>query len=313
MKGNLTVGQLIAFNMLSSRVVAPILRLSQIWKEFQQVNVSIARIADIFNCPTEPGFSPERISLPSIKGDVVFEGVSFRYQPERPYVLDNVSFSVLPGEVVGIIGGTGSGKTTLAKLLQRLYVPERGRVLIDGVDLAQADTSWLRRQIGVVVQDGVLFNTSIRENIKLNNVDLTVEQITGAARLAGAHEFIASLPLGYDTLVGERGLQLSTGQRQRVAIARALAADPRMLIFDEATSSLDYESEFLIQQNMKEICTGRTVFIIAHRLSTVRHVDRIITLESGRIVENDAPEALLVAPGRYALLHNIQEGNYVFQ
>lgn len=308
--GNLTVGQLIAFNMLSSRVIAPIIRLSQTWKEFQQVKISVARIGDIFGCAGEPGFDPQRVTPPAIVGRVVFDRVSFKYQPDGLEVLSDVSFTAAAGEVVGIAGSTGSGKTTLAKLLQRLYVPTRGRVLIDGVDLAMADASWLRRQIGVVVQDGVLFNGSIRDNITLNAPDLPVEAVIHAARLAGAHDFILELPHGYDTPVGERGVQLSTGQRQRLAIARALANNPRMLILDEATSSLDYESELTIQKNMEKICAGRTVFIIAHRLSTIRHADRIITLECGRVVENDSPAALQAAEGRYAALFKIQEGSY---
>jgi len=310
LQGNLTVGQFIAFNMLSSRVIAPIMRLSQIWKEFQQVNVSVARIGDIFNSPSEPGFDPLRVALPAIKGDIIFDHVTFRYRPDRAVILEDISFSVKAGEVVGVVGSTGSGKTTMAKLLQRLYVPERGRILIDGVDLSMVDASWLRRQIGVVIQDGVLFNSSIRDNITLNIPDLSIEAVMEASQLAGAHGFVMELPQGYDTVVGERGLQLSTGQRQRLAIARALATNPRMLIFDEATSALDYESELLIQKNMKQICKGRTVIIIAHRLSTVRHADRILTLEKGRLLENDSPEALLKVDGRYALLHRIQEGRY---
>lgn len=310
LKGNLTVGQLIAFNMLSSRVIAPIMRLSQIWKEVQQVNISIARVGDIFNNPIEPGFNPDKVCLPGIEGDVNFEQVSFRYKPDGTEVLDDISFSVQAGEVIGIVGSTGSGKTTLVKLLQRLYVPERGRILIDGIDLSMVDASWLRRQIGVVMQDGVLFNTSIRDNIAMNAPGLSIETIIDTAKLAGAHDFILKMVEGYDTLVGERGTQLSTGQRQRVAIARALATNPRMLIFDEATSSLDYESELIVQKNMRKICAGRTSFIIAHRLSTVRHADRILTLENGRLVENDSPEELLKTEGRYALLHSIQEGSY---
>ena len=308
LKGNITVGQLIAFNMLSSRAIAPILRLSQVWKEFQQTKVSVARIGDIFNCKPEPGFDPTRVSLPPIRGKVEFDSVSFRYRADSPLVLQDVSFSVNPGEVTGVVGSTGSGKTTLAKLLLRLYVPERGKVLVDGVNLAMADTSWLRRQMGVVVQDGVLFNTSIRDNITLNFPELDINEVMRVSDLAGAHDFIMQLPHGYDTIVGERGHQLSTGQRQRLAIARALAPNPKMLVLDEATSSLDYESERIIQNNMKEICKGRTVFIIAHRLSTVRHADRIITLEKGQIVENDSPQALLASGGRYATLHSIQEG-----
>ncbi len=310
LQGNLTVGQFIAFNMLSSRVIAPIMRLSRIWEEFQQANVSVARIGDIFTTPSEPGFDPSKVSLPPIRGDVSFDRVSFRFKPEGKQILHDISFSVTAGEVIGIVGSTGSGKTTLVKLMQRLHVPEQGRILIDGVDLSMVDSSWLRRQIGVVIQDGVLFNNSIRDNITLNMPDLTMEEVMEAARLAGAHDFILELPEGYDTLVGERGCRLSTGQRQRLAIARALAANPRMLIFDEATSGLDYESEQQVQANMKKICTGRTVFIIAHRLSTVRHADRIITIEHGRIVENDSPAALLKTGGRFAVLNSIHEGSY---
>lgn len=308
--GNLTVGQFIAFNMLSSRVIAPILRLSRIWQELQQVNVSVARIGDIFNSATEPGFDPSRVSLPAIKGDICFEGVSFRFRPEGKEILSDISFSVRAGEVVGIVGSTGSGKTTLVKLLQRLYVPEKGRVMVDGVDLSMVDSSWLRRQIGVVIQDGVLFNSSIRDTIALNVPELSMEEVIAAAKLAGVHDLILELPEGYDTMVGERGCRLSTGQRQRLAIARALAADPRMLILDEATSGLDYESEKHVRENLKKICEGRTVIIIAHRFSTIRHADRILTLEQGRIVENDSPEALLAAGGRFAFLNTLHEGSY---
>lgn len=308
--GNLTVGQFIAFNMLSSRVIAPILRLSRIWKELQQVNVSVARIGDIFNTAPEPGFDPSKVSLPAIKGDIRFEDVTFRFSPEGAEVLQDVSFSVKAGEIIGIIGTTGSGKTTLVKLLQRLYVPEKGRIFIDGIDISMTDSSWLRRQIGVVIQDGVLFNRSIRDNIALNVPDLDIEEVIAAAKLAGVHDLILGLPEGYDTLVGERGCRLSTGQRQRIAIARALASDPRMLILDEATSGLDYESEMHVQKNMRRICQGRTVFIIAHRLTTIRHADRIISLEHGRIVENDTPQTLLKAGGRFATLQSIHEGHY---
>lgn len=308
--GNLTVGQFIAFNMLSSRVIAPILRLSRIWKELQQVNISVARIGDIFNTSPEPGFDPSKVSLPAIKGDIRFEDVTFRFSPEGAEVLQDVSFSVKAGEIIGIVGTTGSGKTTLVKLLQRLYVPEKGRIFIDGIDISMADNSWLRRQIGVVIQDGVLFNRSIRDNITLNVPDLDIEEVIAAAKLAGVHDLILGLPEGYDTLVGERGCRLSTGQRQRIAIARALASDPGMLILDEATSGLDYESEMHVQKNMRRICQGRTVFIIAHRLTTIRHADRIISLEQGRIVENDTPRALLKAGGRFATLQSIHEGHY---
>jgi subfamily B ATP-binding cassette protein HlyB/CyaB len=209
---------------------------------------------------------------------------------------------------VGVVGPSGSGKSTLAKLIQRLYVPESGRVLVDGIDLSMIDTSWLRRQIGVVLQESMLFNCSVRENIALSDPALPMERVIEAATLAGAHDFILELPEGYDTIVGERGSSLSGGQRQRIAIARALITNPRILIFDEATSSLDYESERIIQDGMKEICKGRTVLIIAHRLSTVRRTDRIITIDHGRLVEDGSHDELINTGGRYASLYLLQAG-----
>src|SRR6516225_3883276 len=218
------------------------------------------------------------------------------------------AFGVPAGQVLGIVGPSGSGKSTLAKLIQRLYVPEGGRVLVDGVDLATVDISWLRRQMGIVLQENVLFNRSVRDNIALVDPAMPMERVIAAATLAGAHEFILELPEGYDTIVGERGSSLSGGQKQRVAIARALISDPRILIFDEATSALDYESERVIQENMQEIAKGRTVFIIAHRLSTVRRTDRIITIDAGRFVEDGSHEDLIKTGGRYASLHRLQAG-----
>jgi subfamily B ATP-binding cassette protein HlyB/CyaB len=256
----------------------------------------------------EPGFNPGRAALPAIRGQVTFEHVTFRYRIDGPEVLHDVSFNVQPGQVVGVVGSSGSGKSTVAKLIQRLYVPESGRVLVDGVDLAMVDLAWLRRQTGVVLQENVLFNTTIRQNIALADPAMPMERVIAAAELAGAHDFILELPEGYDTIVGERGSSLSGGQRQRVAIARALLSDPRILILDEATSALDYESERAIQQNMKRIAAGRTVFVVAHRLSTVRQADRIITIERGRIVEDGNHEDLIRSNGRYAKLHYLQAG-----
>jgi subfamily B ATP-binding cassette protein HlyB/CyaB len=223
-------------------------------------------------------------------------------------VLDNIDLKIQPGEVIGIVGHSGSGKSTLTKLIQRLYIPESGRVLIDGVDLALVEPAWLRRQVGVVLQENTLFNRSVRENIALANPALEMEPIVNAAKLAGAHDFILELAEGYDTLVGEQGGTLSGGQRQRIAIARALITNPRILIFDEATSALDYESERIIQDNMQAISQGRTVFIIAHRLSAVRRADRIIVVEQGRIVEQGSHEQLLQLGGEYAKLHTYQNG-----
>ncbi|CAG2147342.1 Toxin RTX-I translocation ATP-binding protein [Cupriavidus campinensis] len=226
-----------------------------------------------------------------------------------PEVLRGLSLDIAPGEVVGIVGRSGSGKSTLTRLVQRLYTPERGRVTVDGVDVALVDASSLRRQIGVVLQENVLFSRSIRENIALADPGAPLELVIHAATLAGAHEFISELPEGYDTPVGEHGSSLSGGQRQRVAIARALMGNPRILIFDEATSALDYESERIIQENMKAICRGRTVLIIAHRLSAVRDANRIVVLDRGEIVEVGSHGDLLSRQGgHYARLHAMQAG-----
>lgn len=307
-EGDLSVGGLIAFNMLAGRVSGPILRLVQLWQDFQQAGISLQRLGDILNTAPEPGYNPGRATLPALKGAIRFEHVSFRYAPDRPPVLDRIRLEVEPGQRIGIVGRSGSGKSTLSKLIQRLYVPEAGRVLIDGVDLALVEPAWLRRQIGVVLQENVLFNRSVRDNIALANPGLPMEQIVQAARLAGAHDFILELPEGYDTRVGEQGSNLSGGQKQRIAIARALVTHPRILIFDEATSALDYESERIIQANMRDICRGRTVFIIAHRLSAVRQTDRILVVEKGNIVEDGGHEDLIRQQGHYARLHALQGG-----
>jgi subfamily B ATP-binding cassette protein HlyB/CyaB len=306
--GHLTVGELVAFNLLAGRVSAPILRLAQIWQDFHQARLSITRLGDILNTPPEPVYNPGRMSLSDIRGDISFEHVSFRYRIDGPEVLHDFSLDLQRGQVIGIVGPSGSGKSTLAKLVQRFYVPESGRVLVDGMDLAQVDPAWLRRQIGVVLQDSVLFNCSVRDNIALADPATPLERVINAATQAGAHEFILTLPEGYDTIVGERGSSLSGGQRQRIAIARALITEPQILIFDEATSALDYESERIVQQNMAQISQGRTVLIIAHRLSALRNADRIITIEHGRLIEDGSPEDLIKTGGRYATLYRLQAG-----
>jgi len=306
MQGKLSVGQLIAFNMIAGRVSGPILRLVQLWQDFQQAGISVRRLGDILNMPAEAGYKAGRAALPQLTGGVRFDHVSFRYAPERPLVLSDIRIDIRPGEIIGIVGRSGSGKSTLTKLIQRLYVPESGRVLIDGVDLALVDPAWLRRQIGVVLQENFLFNRSVRENIALASPGLPMGPIVEAAGLAGAHEFILEMPEGYDTVIGEQGANLSGGQRQRIAIARALVSNPGILILDEATSALDYESERVIQKNMRSISRGRTVFVIAHRLSAVRDADRIIVVDNGRIVEQGSHSALLRHRGVYADLHAIQ-------
>ncbi|RYV03260.1 type I secretion system permease/ATPase [Shewanella sp. OPT22] len=306
--GELSVGQLIAFNMLSGQVSAPILRLAQLWQSFQQFRISLDRLGDVLNVPTEPQQSLDRPVLPPIKGDISFEDVHFRYSLSGQKILQGIHLKLNAGQVVGVVGRSGSGKSTLTKLIQRLYIPEQGRVLIDGHDLALLDPAWLRRQIGVVLQENILFNRSIKDNIALTDPTMAMDKIIEAAKTAGAHDFILQLPHGYDTELGERGAGLSGGQRQRIAIARALVTEPRILILDEATSALDYESEKAIQDNMQEICKGRTVIIIAHRLSTVRSCDRILTVEDGVIIEDGSHDELLVKKGRYATLWSAQIG-----
>lgn len=305
--GDLTVGGLIAFNMLSGRVNAPILKLASLWQDFTQMKVSIKRLADIMDAPAEPAFQPARATPPSIRGEISLREVSFRYRQDGPDVLDAVTVDVAAGEIIGLVGVSGAGKTTLVRLLQRLYTPQRGRILVDGIDLNLVDTSWLRRQIGVVGQDNILFNRSVRDNIALANAQLSMEEIMNAAKLAGAHEFILELPEGYDTVIGERGSKLSGGQRARISIARALVTNPRLLLLDEATAALDYESERVIHDNMADICRGRTVFIVAHRLSTLRLANRILVLERGKIIEAGHHQELVSRRGRYFDLYNAHQ------
>lgn len=306
--GAFTVGSLVAFNMLAGRVAQPVLRLSQLWQDFQQVRISVDRLGDVLNASAEPEYNPNRSSLPPIKGRIDFDQVRFRYRADAPEALRGVSLKIAAGEMIGIVGPSGSGKSTLAKLIQRLYVPEQGRVLIDGVDLALVDPPWLRRQIGIVLQENILFNRSVRDNISLADPARPMKAVIAAATLAGAHEFILELSHGYDTIIEERGGNLSGGQRQRLAIARALIGDPRILILDEATSALDAESEEIIRDNLAKMARGRTVLIIAHRLSAVRQCDRILTVEGGEITEAGTHEQLLEAGGRYAMLYNKQMG-----
>lgn len=305
MDGELTVGELIAFNMLAAQVANPILRLAQLWNDFQQVGISMQRLGDILNARAE--VVGHRGRLPQVDGRIEFDQVFFRYRPDSPEVLRSVSFVVQEGQVLGIVGRSGSGKSTITKLIQRLYVPERGRILVDGHDLAIVDTSSLRDQLGVVLQENTLFNRSIRDNIALASPLARMEDVVAVAKLAGAHDFICELPEGYDTVIGENGAGLSGGQRQRIAIARALIRNPRILIMDEATSALDYESERIIHDGMDRICSNRTVIIVAHRLSAVRNADRILVMDRGQIVESGSHEELIGRQsGIYSHLHRLQ-------
>ena len=303
--GDMSIGQLVAFNMFAQRVSGPILRLAKVWQDLQQAGVSLERLGDILNNPTE-AVNNAATNPGTIKGQIKFENVSFRYRPDGPYILDNINLTVNPGESIGIVGRSGSGKSTLTSLLQRFYPPENGRVLVDGIDLNLVEVSWLRRQIGVVLQESKLFNRDVRENIALSDPGVDMNRVMHAAALAGAHDFILELPEGYSTMVGEQGSTLSGGQRQRIAIARALLTNPRILILDEATSALDYESEHIIQNNMSAISKDRTVMVIAHRLSTIRLCDRIIVMDKGRIVEHGTHSDLISQNGYYRKLWDYQ-------
>ncbi|MDZ5641681.1 type I secretion system permease/ATPase [Enterobacter sp. A103] len=305
MDGRFTPGELIAFNMFAGHVTQPILRLAQVWQDFQHTLISLRRVGDILDEQTESGLGG-LASIPKPEGSVCFRGVRFRYNDDTPEVLCNLNVQINPGEFVGITGASGSGKSTLTRLLQRLYIPQHGQVLVDGMDLVIADPVSLRRNMSVVLQDSLLFSGSIEDNIRQCIPQCSREDVIWASKLAGAHEFIEALPEGYRTQVGEKGGQLSGGQRQRVALARALLTDPQILILDEATSALDYESEAAIMSNMEEICRGRTVISIAHRLNTLRGADRILVMDKGFIVEEGHHEELITLNGVYEKLWRLQ-------
>jgi ATP-binding cassette, subfamily B, bacterial len=304
----LTIGQLIAFQMLSGRVTSPLLRLVQLWQNLQQVLLSVDRIGDILNAApeTEAGTG---LVLPPLKGEVNFEQVFFRYHANTEPVLKGISFNVEPGQFIGIVGRSGSGKSTLSKIIQRLYQIESGRIFIDGFDIKSADLASLRQQIAVVLQEDFLFNGSILENITLGNPDITSEQVVEAARLAVAHDFISQLPYGYENNVGERGTALSGGQRQRIALARLFLASAPILILDEATSALDSETEQQVLQNLKNVSSNRTVFLIAHRFAPLKRADLILVMEKGVIAEQGSHLELLKQKGLYWSLYQRQQAN----
>ncbi|MEA5441905.1 peptidase domain-containing ABC transporter [Cyanobium gracile] len=308
LKGELTLGQLIAFRIISGYVTQPLLRLSSIWQNIQELRVSFERLADVVDTPEESSETDRgHIPLPPVKGDVVFENLSFRFNPGGPEVLTNVSLHVPPGTFTGIVGQSGSGKSTLMKLLPRLYSPSKGRILVDGYDIDKVELYSLRRQIGIVPQDPLLFSGTISENIALTNPEAPSDAIVEAARIAGAHDFIMELSSGYSTPLGERGASLSGGQRQRIAIARTLLSQPQLLVMDEATSALDYDTERQVCDNLREAMSQSTVFFITHRLSTIRRADLIVMMHQGAIVETGSHEELMALKGRYFALYRQQE------
>lgn len=304
-ENKLTIGQLIAFQMFANQFTAPILRLVNLWNELQQALLGIDRLGDILNTPVEVQ-SSKAITLPQVTGSVKFDNVSFKYNINTPYVINGFSLDIKQGMSIGLVGRSGSGKSTITKLIQRLYIANEGAIYIDGVDIKHMNPSWLRQNIGVVLQENYLFSGTIRDNISLPMQNAPIELIINMAKIAGADEFISQLSEGYDTMVGERGSTLSGGQKQRIAIARALITNPKILIMDEATSALDYESESIIMRNMKHITKGRTTFIIAHRLSTVKNCDLIVVMDKGKIMEMGSHSELMQQNGYYKYLNDQQ-------
>lgn len=308
LQGNLTLGQLIAFRIISGYVTQPLLRLSSIWQSIQELRVSFERLADIIDTPEESSdLDKAKIPLPSIKGTVKFEDVSFRFKQGAANVLKNINLEIEPGTFVGIAGQSGSGKSTLMKLLPRLYKPNEGRIFVDNYDIEKVELYSLRRQIGIVPQDPLLFAGSVSENIALTDPESSSDDIVKASKIAEAHDFVMSLPLGYSSNVGERGASISGGQRQRLAIARTLLSQPKLLVMDEATSALDYDTERKVCNNLREHCKDITVFFITHRLSTIRNADLIIMMHQGIVAEVGSHEKLMELKGRYYALYIQQE------
>ncbi|WP_041698477.1 peptidase domain-containing ABC transporter [Thalassoporum mexicanum] len=303
----LTLGQLIAFRIIASYTTSPLLRLIQLWQNFQETALSLERLSDILDTPQEQDeIEQQNIPMPYIKGQIVYENVTFSFNETDQPQLTNLDLEILTGAFVGIVGQSGAGKSTLAKLLPRLYELNSGRILIDQYDIAKVELYSLRTQIGIILQETMLFDGTVQENIMLSNPDVQPETVVEAAQIACAHDFIMTLPAGYNTRVGERGANLSGGQRQRIAIARTILQNPRLLIFDEATSALDYQTERQVCENIRHTFQDRTVLFITHRLPTIQNADQILMLEAGRLIEQGTHPELMQSQGSYYCLYQQQ-------
>ena len=307
LQGEFSLGQLLAFRIFAGYVTAPLLRISNLWQGLQKVNLSMERLSDIVNEETEAGeYDDEQIALPPVIGSVAIEDLNFSFQASSTLQLIDVNLKVEPGEFIGVVGLSGSGKSTLMKLIARLYNPNSGKILIDDTDISKVQLSSLRSQIGLVPQDGVLFEGSISENIALNDPNIDNEKIVDAAKMACAHDFIMELPQGYATRVAEKGANFSGGQRQRLAIARMIIESPSLLIMDEATSALDADTEKKVSRNLMEVMNQKTVFFVTHRMATIMKADRVVVMDKGRVAEFGTPEELISKSGIFAALWNQQ-------